>query len=330
MPARDGGYHRRRVTVGKGSAPEGGGRDGKGDEMSNGHTIGVLGLGYMGSRMASKLLDAGHTVTVWNRQDGASHELEQRGATVAQTPEELAGRVELVLASLAHDEAVLEVALGEAGAMRGIRAGSVYVECSTVSPETIARLAEAAGKRGAKLVDASVSGSTPTVEQGTAIVLAGGDADAVDLARPALEPWSKAVIHMGGTGAGTATKLAVNVILGVGMQAIAEAIVLGEAQGIRRETLIDALGQTAVIADAYRAKLENAKRQEYPVAFAARLMRKDFGLALDRARAHGIELPATSAAAKAADEEARRERGDTDFSAVIRGMEEMAGLAPAR
>jgi 3-hydroxyisobutyrate dehydrogenase len=292
--------------------------------------IGVLGLGNMGSRIAAKLLAEGFDVTVWDRQLDARGPLEERGARTAETPRELAERVDIVLASLTDDDAVREVGLGGTGALAGLHPGSLYIECSTVSPETIQELVEAARRRDASVVDASISGSTQQVEDGVVLVLAGGDADAVERARSVLEPWSKAVLHMGPSGSGAATKLAVNVILGVGMQAIAEAIVIGEAQGVQREKLIDALGQTAVIADAHRAKLENAKKDQYPVAFAAQLMRKDFQLVLDRARERGVELPATEAAARAAHGEGSRVRGDEDFSVIVRGMEEAAGLTPAR
>lgn len=290
-------------------------------------TVGVLGLGYMGARIAAKLVESGYDVTVWDRKPESRARLVAQGAAEANTPRELAHAVDVLLVSLTDDDIVREVALGEDGAIAGLREGSVYLECSTVSPETIAELAAAALKQGATVVDASISGSTPSLEQSTAVVLVGGGDDAVARVHPLLEPWSRAVLHMGGTGAGSAMKLAVNVILGVGMQAIAEAIVVGEAQGLERERVIDALGHTAVISDAHRGKLANAKNDDYPVTFAARLMRKDFHLALERARERGIELPATEAAARAADADESREHGDEDFSVVIRAMEQAAGLA---
>jgi 3-hydroxyisobutyrate dehydrogenase len=290
-------------------------------------TVGVLGLGYMGSRIAAKLLDAGHDVTVWDRKPASRAELVAHGAAEADTPHELAQAANVLLVSLTDDDVVREVVLGDGGAISGLRPGSVYLECSTVSPETIEELAAAALKQGATVVDASISGSTPSLEQSTAVVLVGGDDDAVTRVHPLLEPWSKTVLHMGGTGAGSAMKLAVNVILGVGMQAIAEAIVLAEGQGLDRQRVIEALGHTAVISDAHRGKLANAKNDDYPVTFAARLMRKDFHLALERARERGIELPATDAAARAADSDQSREQGDQDFSVVVRGMEQAAGLA---
>jgi 3-hydroxyisobutyrate dehydrogenase-like beta-hydroxyacid dehydrogenase len=290
-------------------------------------TVGVLGLGYMGSRIAAKLLGAGYDVTVWDRKQESRGRLLAQGAAESDSPRELARAVDVLLVSLTDDDVVRQVALGEGGAISGLRAGSVYLECSTVSPETIEELAAAVHERGATVVDASISGSTPSLEQSTAVVLVGGDDEAVARVQPLLEPWSRAALHMGGTGAGSAMKLAVNVILGVGMQAIAEAVVLGEAQGLERERVIDALGHTAVISDAHRGKLANARNDDYPVTFAARLMRKDFHLAIERARERGIELPATEAAARAADSDETREHGDEDFSVVVRGMEQAAGLA---
>lgn len=133
-------------------------------------TVGVLGLGYMGARIAAKLLEAGYDVTVWDRKPESRAHLVAQGAAEIGSPHELAQAVDILLVSLTDDDVVREVALGEGGAISGLRAGSVYLECSTVSPATIEDLAAAALKQGATVVDASISGSTPSpvVEDGAA------------------------------------------------------------------------------------------------------------------------------------------------------------------
>jgi 3-hydroxyisobutyrate dehydrogenase-like beta-hydroxyacid dehydrogenase len=290
--------------------------------------VGVIGLGHMGSRVAATLLDAGDDVVVWDRRREAARELESRGARLAETPQELVARVDLALSALADDEAVREVVL-DGGLLTALRDGAVFADLSTTSVELAVELGAAGREAGVDVLDVELSGSTPQVEQGSLALLVGGDADVLERVRPTLEPLAQTILHMGGHGAGSKTKLAVNTLLGVGMQALAEAIALGESLGLDRAALLDGLGQLAVVAPAHRPKLENAKRDAYPVAFALRLMDKDFGLILDHAEEHGLDLPATVASARVCAAELSAAREDVDFSAVIRQMERQIG-SPAR
>jgi 3-hydroxyisobutyrate dehydrogenase len=289
--------------------------------------VAVAGLGHMGSRLARRLLDAGFTVTVWDRDRAVAQQLVERAAHLVATPGELGQHADIVMTSLADDAALREVVL-ERGLLAGMQEGSVLVDLSTVSPATSREIAARAAERGVSMLDAAVSGSTAQVEAGELVVLVGGDEAVLERCRALLEPLAKAIVHMGGNGAGSTTKLAVNTILGVGMESLAEAIVLAEGAGLGRERLLDALSQTAVVAPALRPKLENLGRDEYPVAFALHLMRKDLQLVLAEAREAGLELPAAEAAARVFDAEAEAARGEEDFSGVIHELERR--LAAAR
>jgi 3-hydroxyisobutyrate dehydrogenase len=153
------------------------------------------------------------------------------------------------------------------------------------------------------------------------VLFAGGDAAVLGRAHPLLEPIARAILHVGGHGDAARTKLVVNLMLGVGMEALAEALAFGEGAGLDRERLLDALEQTAVVAPAHRPKLANARTGEYEAAFTLALMHKDFGLVLAAAADAGIELPATAASAEACAAALETEGGDEDFSVVIRWLE---------
>jgi 3-hydroxyisobutyrate dehydrogenase len=289
-------------------------------------SIGVIGLGHMGSRIAAKLLDAGYEVHVWDRNAEAAEALVAFGALQAETPTELATRIDAGFSVLATDEAVRAVVI-DSGLLASLPDGAVFADLSTTSIDLALALADAGRDAGVDVLDVEMSGSTAQVDAGELVMFVGGDADVLERVRPLLAPIARTVIHLGSHGAGAKMKLAVNLLLGVEMEAIAEAIAFGEAVGLDRSRLLDGLEQVSVISPAHRAKLDNARRDEYPVAFALRLMHKDFGLILRTAREAGIELPATMASAEvsAAADEAAVE--DEDFSFVIRQLQTAAAAA---
>lgn len=291
--------------------------------------IGFLGMGSMGSRMATRLIDAGYPVTVFNRTLERAEQLARRGARIAQSPADLGEHVDLILSSLSNDDVVKEVLLGATGALQNARSGITLIDLSTVAPGTSRELARAASEKRISVLDAPVSGSTPQAEQGTLVMFIGGDESVFHEFRGVLEVLAHQIHYMGPNGMGSMMKLVVNTLLGVEMQAIAEAIALGEKGGIEKQRLLDVLGQTTVIAPAHHAKLQNASRDTYPAMFGLRLMEKDFGLILRLAEHLGVPMPITAAAwqmctAEVADEE-RRGSHDEDFSVVIRLMEQLAG-----
>ena len=299
------------------------------DKLRSGPRLGFIGLGAMGSRMAQRLLAAGYNLTVHDRTRERARPLEQSGAKFAPTPKRLAAAVDVVLSSLPDDAALEEVMFGPAGALEVAQPGTIFIEMSTVSPRTSRRLHEAARTRGLAVLDAPVSGSTPQAEEGQLVILVGGREEMYREYLPILNVLGKNSFYMGPAGSGTATKLCLNTLLGVGIQALAEAIALGLRSGLDHERLLQVLGATSVLSPSQKSKLEHARTGEYPASFPLRLMYKDFGLISQRALELSVAMPSTAAAAQVcAVEHARNDgQGDEDFSAVIRTAQQMAGLA---
>jgi 3-hydroxyisobutyrate dehydrogenase-like beta-hydroxyacid dehydrogenase len=292
--------------------------------------VGFIGLGAMGSRMAGRLLAAHHEVVVYNRTPERTKALAEGGATVAATPRQLAADVDIVCSSVANDAALEQVMFGPDGALAGARAGAMVIEMSTVSPRTSRRLHDAAQSTGVAVLDAPVSGSTLQAEQGQLVIFVGGEADVYQKGRPLLAVLGSKTFYLGPSGSGATMKLCVNTLLGLGIQALAEAIALGEKAGLERGRFLDVLGETAVVSPSQKAKLDNARKDEYPAAFALRLMFKDFGLIVQTALELSVPMPATVAAVQVAAAEHARQvaaHRDEDFSVVIRAMEQLAGVS---
>jgi 3-hydroxyisobutyrate dehydrogenase-like beta-hydroxyacid dehydrogenase len=299
-----------------------------GDDTMN---AGFIGLGAMGSRMAGRLLAAGHELVVYDRTRDKTGPLAQRGAKVAATPRQLAEGRDFVFSSVTNDAALEQVMLGPDGALAGARAGTTVVDMSTVSPGASRRLHQAARSKGVSALDAPVSGSTLQAEQGHLVIFVGGEEEVYRKCQPILGLLGNKTFYMGPGGAGATMKLCVNVLLGLGVQALAEAIAFGLKAGLPRERFLQALGETAVVSASQKAKLENARKDEYPAAFALRLMLKDFALIVETAMELPVPMPATAAAVQVAAAERARQLAastDEDFSVVIRAMERLAGIAP--
>ena len=290
--------------------------------------VGFIGLGHMGSGMVKRLLDAGYPLTVYDRTPARAEPLSKQGASVAPTPKELAARAEVVLICVTDDAAQQQVTLGQDGALAGIRQGTFIIDLSTVSPGASRRLAEAARERSVRVLDAAVSGSVPQVEQGSLVIFVGGDQDTYQQCRPLLEVLGKSIFHMGPSGSGTTMKLVANTLLGLGMQALAEAIALGEKAGLEKGALLDVLDQTAVLTPGQKAKLANVECEEYPTQFALSLIHKDLRLVLDKAYAASVPMPAT-AGAQQLYTAAVAKGMEADFSIMIQFMEELAGITGA-
>jgi 3-hydroxyisobutyrate dehydrogenase-like beta-hydroxyacid dehydrogenase len=208
----------------------------------------------------------------------------------------------------------------------GAKPGTVVLEMSTISPETSRELHRLGARSGIDVLDVSISGSTPAAEEGVLTLLVGGNRELFRAAKPIFAALAKQYFLLGDSGAGTAMKLVVNTLLGVGMQAIAEAVTLGEKAGLDRERLLEVLSKTAVIAPAHAGKLARAALNDYSPQFPLRLMNKDFQLILQAAAEEKVSMPATEAAFYVNSEELARS-DDEDFSAVVRRMEEVAGIA---
>ncbi len=291
--------------------------------------LGFIGLGYMGSRIAKRLLNAGYPLIVFNRDRAKAEALRAEGAEVAADLGELTSAADVIFSCLADEKAVKEVYLNPGGVLDYIRQGTIAVDMSTVEPDTAQQLSLAGRKRAIDVLDVAISGSTPAAESGTLTLFAGGDRRVFEAIAPILPAISKQSFYMGPSGSGLAMKLVVNTLLGVGMQAIAEALALGTGLGIQHDLLCETLGKTAVIAPAHVGKLVNAKADDYPPQFPVRLMHKDFGLITSKAAELGIAMPATAEAAKMNALEAAADL-EEDFSAVVRLMQRKANNTRAK
>jgi 3-hydroxyisobutyrate dehydrogenase-like beta-hydroxyacid dehydrogenase len=277
--------------------------------------IGFAGLGLMGNALVRRLMEQGWFLRVWNRDPEKSQEFSRLNLEVDKTPADLAGHSDLVMSSLANDQAVRDVYLGENGIFTKPNPGLIVLEMSTISPSVSEELHARAKTLGIHLLDIPIAGSTPAVKTGTVTLLAGGSQEVFDHCVPLFESIAKQWFLMGPAGSGARMKLVANLLLGVGMEAIAESISLGESMGLQPETLLTAISKLAVIGPAFVGKFDKIQRNDYSPQFPLRLMNKDLGLVLKAAQENELSLPATEAAYQITSE-AAKEMGDMDLSAI--------------
>ena len=287
--------------------------------------LGFIGIGSMGRPIARRLLESGHNLIAYNRDRSKAEALVRYGAIVASSIAELASNTDVILSCLANDDAVRNVYAGPDGVFTNVRPGTVVIEMSTINPETSRELHKLGVARAVSVLDVPISGSTPAAEQGTLTLFGGGERKIFDDAEAIFRAVARQYFYLGPSGSGMTMKLVVNTLLGVGMQAIAEAVVLGQKAGLNRDRLFEVLSHTAVIAPAFIGKLTRVASNDYSSQFGLRLMNKDFRLILETAAEIHVPMPVTAAAfqintAKAADST------EEDFSAVIRLAENLARL----
>jgi 3-hydroxyisobutyrate dehydrogenase len=287
--------------------------------------LGFIGLGNMGSRIAKRLLDHGYPLIAYDMDIAKTEAVAGKRGFAAKNIVELVRTVDVILSCLTNDEAVQSVYAGPAGVFAEARPGTIVLEMSTISPESSREVHRLGASRGIDVLDVAISGSTPAAEQGILTLLAGGNRDLFSAAEPIFQAIAKQYFLLGGPGSGTAMKLVVNTLLGVGMQAIAEAVALGEKVGLDRMRLLEVLSKTAVVAPAHVGKLARIAINDYTPQFPLRLMNKDFGLILRAAAKADVSMPVTEAAFRVNSEELAG-GGDEDFSAVLRRIEEVAGI----
>jgi 3-hydroxyisobutyrate dehydrogenase/2-hydroxy-3-oxopropionate reductase len=281
-------------------------------------TVALVGTGRMGSAMARALARAGRPLVLHNRTpDRAEALAAELGARVVSTPAEAASLADVVLTMVADDAAVVAVFRGGDGLLAGARPGSVLVDLSTVTPDTIRGFEPDARAAGVGLLDAPVSGSVATAESGQLTLMVGGTAEDLERARPALEPLAKAIVHVGPLGSGAAMKLAVNTVIFGLNEALAEGLVLAEAAGIDRSLAYGVIAESAV-----GAPYVGYKRAAFvepdatPVAFALDLAEKDLRLISTLAGSLGVPTPQAKTNLDVVRAAAARLGGGADFSAV--------------
>jgi 3-hydroxyisobutyrate dehydrogenase-like beta-hydroxyacid dehydrogenase len=276
--------------------------------------IGFLGLGMMGSAMASRLLDAGSDVTVWNRTAQKAQSLVDRGASLAASPAEAAREAEVVITMLADPAALEQVLFGGEGLATALHPGQTLIDMSTVGPDTVAgvlgRLPDGVG-----FADAPVRGSVPEASDGRLIVFVGATEETYPRVAELLQPLGS-IRHVGPPGSGAAMKIVVNSTLGAAIVGVGEALSLGEALGLARVQLLDVLEETP-LGPAVEAKRSNIESGSYPANFKLALARKDLHLVTDAAGRRGRELKVAAAARDWFDRAAYAGRSEEDYSAVV-------------
>jgi len=279
-------------------------------------SLGFIGLGRMGTPMARRLLQAGHRLTVHNRTRSKAEALVAEGAQWADSPRAIAQASEVVFMMLADSQASEAVLTGPEGVLAGAREGLIVVDMSTIAPAVSRRLAEQAARQGVTMLDAPVSGSVGPATEGTLTIFVGGPREAFEAVRDLLGILGRDIHYVGENGMGCAVKLAVNLILGVSIQALGEAFALGARAGIPPARLWEILSDLAVISPSLRNKGGKIVQGDFAPSFALRLMEKDLGLIVEFGRQVGASTPLAAVAQQTF--LAAREHGwaEADYSAI--------------
>jgi 3-hydroxyisobutyrate dehydrogenase-like beta-hydroxyacid dehydrogenase len=256
-------------------------------------TIGFIGLGAMGSRMAGRLLAAGHEVHGTNRSPAKAEPLIERGLRWQDTPREVARAADITFSMVTDDDALRDVMKGPDGVLAGLSTGHVHIDMSTVSPNMSRDYAERARAIGAELIEAPESGSIPAAEDGSLVIMAAGDEAAFHRVEPLLRELGSTVTYIGANGQALLLKLAVNISLGAQILALSEGVLLAERGGIERKLAVDVIAGSAVGSPAVRARGPLVLDLPEQAWFDVSLMQKDIRLALDAGIVLGAPLPST-------------------------------------
>jgi 3-hydroxyisobutyrate dehydrogenase-like beta-hydroxyacid dehydrogenase len=277
--------------------------------------IGFIGLGLMGSRLTRRLHSTGWKVQGWNRSPDPGKSLARDGVAISSSVAKLVADSDVVLSSLANDAAVRSVYFDNGGVFPSAKPGTIILEMSTISPELSRVLHQEASVRRVDLLDLAISGSTPAVDAGTITLLAGGDQATFNECTSIYESIAKQWFLIGPGSSGILMKLVVNLLLGVDMLAIAEAVSLGEHLRIDRNVLLDVLSKSPLIAPAFGGKMRKIKDNDYSPEFPLRLMSKDMDLVMEAAKTSGADLAAARAAQSVLASNLSS-HGDQDVSAI--------------
>ena len=259
-------------------------------------TIAVVGLGAMGGRIAGRLLSQGNKVFGTNRTKSKADTLIEQGMIWCDTPRQAAEAADVVISMVTDSDALQAVISEPDGILAGLAAGDVYIEMSTVSPQTSRDVAAQVALRGASMLAAPVSGSVRAVEDGSLAIIVGGEAEALERVEPILRHLGSRVTFVGDTGHALLLKLAINISLAVQMLAFSEGVLLAERGGIERGLALEVLTRSAIGSPMLQARAPLLRELTDQAWFDVRLMQKDLRLALDSARNLGVPLPSTAVA----------------------------------
>jgi 2-hydroxy-3-oxopropionate reductase len=286
--------------------------------------IGFIGLGIMGGPMARNLIDAGYEVVLYNRTKEKAEEIASGGATVADSPRDVAESSDVILSMLSDSPQVEEVVAGEDGVLEGIKEGALLVDMSTISPVVTRELEEKIKERGASMLDAPVSGGDVGAQQGTLSIMVGGGEEDFERARPLFEVLGDTMTHVGPIGAGQTAKAANQIVVALTIEAISEALVLGSKAGVAPDKILEALSGGLAGSNVMEAKKEKFLSHDFDPGFKVELHHKDLGIALAAGREYGVSLPVTAIVDQMLEALKAKGRGDRDHSAILTFVEDQA------
>jgi 3-hydroxyisobutyrate dehydrogenase-like beta-hydroxyacid dehydrogenase len=288
--------------------------------------VGFIGLGVMGGRIALRLLRAGHTVTGYNRTKAKAAWLLAEGMGWADSPRAAAEASEVTFSMVTGTEALEAIGGGPDGVVAGLGPGKVYVDMSTVSPAASRALAATVAERGAAMLDAPVSGSVVTLEEGRLSIMVGGDRKVYERVLGVLHDIGPTVTHVGGNGLAVLMKIATNLSLAVQMTAFSEGVLLAEKGGIPRETAVEVLLGSVIASPMVRYRGPFVLKQPEEAWFDVDMMQKDLLLALEAGRQHDVPLPTTAVADQLLTTARAMGLRERDFATVFDVLARMSGL----
>jgi 2-hydroxy-3-oxopropionate reductase len=294
--------------------------------MANTSTLGFIGLGLMGKPMALNLLKTGFELVVHNRSRGVVNLLVEAGAREAHSPKEVAEQVDIVFTNLPDSPDVELVALGKDGVIEGAREGLIFVDHSTIKPATARLLAKRLKERGVAALDAPVSGGDIGAKQGTLTIMVGGEEEALERARPALEAEGKVITYIGGPGAGQVAKCCNQIMVAAQMAAMGELLIFARKAGVDPEEVVAAIRRGAAQCWTLDNKPQRLFAGERGPGFKASLQAKDLGIVLETAEENEMPLPATEANTELFQRMLEMGMGDLDNSAVVGVVEQAAEM----
>jgi len=285
-------------------------------KMDTNLKLGWIGLGNIGNPMVRNLLKAGFEVAVFNRTKDKETPLIEAGATSANSPQELMENCDVVLTMLSNDAAVKEIFEGKSGLLSKEYPGKIIINMSTVSPETSRYLASICNKHQIGFIDAPVSGSVKPAQEGTLVILVGGSAENYELAKPIFNALGKISIHVGAAGVASSAKLAINYLLGLNLQGLAETILFAENNGVSKEDMLTIVNEGACGNGITKIKSSSILNDSYPAAFALKHLAKDLKLAKDA----GLDSPLFHPLYDSYNRALHEGLGDEDVMAIIKSL----------
>jgi 3-hydroxyisobutyrate dehydrogenase-like beta-hydroxyacid dehydrogenase len=289
--------------------------------------LGFVGLGAMGSEMVSRLLDKGHAVTGYNRTKSKAQRLLDRGMQWADSPRAVAAAADFTLSMVTNSAALTQVFDGPDGMLAGLSAGKILIDMSTVSPAVSRALADRVRQKGADMVDAPVSGSVLTLQQGKLSVMVGGRPETFERLKPVLLDIGPKVTHVGDNGLALVMKIATNLSLAVQMLAFSEGVLLAEKSGIARETAVDVMTHSVIGSPMIQYRGPFVLNMPEHAWFDVNMMQKDMLLALELGRQVEVPLPTTAATNEVLTAARGMGLANKDFSILFEVLARISGVS---